>query len=122
MIAFEAIQRALQSCGYPATQIPVTGDAPVYVGWQMIVAVPKVASNGIRRITTTFQVDVWGRLPIGPELYPVLKALTKHKLVPVRWGPQIYEQDTGWHHLPVEAQYTEVYDNSADNDDKEIGG
>ena len=115
MTAFEVIQRALRSCGYPATQIPVTGDGPVYVGWQLVSATPKAASNGMRRAVTTFQVDVWGRLPIGPELYPVLKALTRAGIVVQRWGPAIYERDTGWHHLPVTCQYSENIEDEEDD-------
>lgn len=110
MTAFEAIQAALAACGYPAAQIPVTGDAPVYVSWQMVVALPATASNGIRRIITTFQVDIWGRLPIGPELYPVLRALIGAGIGVQRWGPAIYEQDTRWHHLPITCNFSEVCD------------
>ncbi len=112
--AYEAIQLALDTCPYPATQIPVTGDEPTYVSWQMVVAVPKRASNGTLRAITTFQVDIWSRLPIGPELYPVLKALTHAGIVVQRWGPALYEQDTRWHHMPITCQFGEFYELSVD--------
>lgn len=121
MTAFEAIQRALASCGYPATQVPVTGNGSAYVSWQLISATPWTASNGIRRIITTLQVDIWGRMPISPEIYPVLKALTRSGITVQRWGPALYETDTRWHHLPITCQYGEVLaDDNEQEDDHNV--
>lgn len=120
--AYEAIQQALDTCPYPATQIPVEGDEPVYVSWQMVVAVPKSSSNGIRRLITTFQVDIWSRLPVSPELYPVLKALTRAGIAVQRWGPGLYETDTRWHHLPITCQFSEIYEEIPDATPAENAG
>lgn len=108
MTAFEAITRALAACPYEATQVPVRGKGPTYVSYQLVSGKPVSASNAAQRWIATMQVDIWSRRAVAPELYPVLKALADGGITVTRWGPQMYEDDTGWHHMPITCEYAET--------------
>lgn len=104
---FKVFQVALESTPYPVTQIPVKGDAPVYLSFFEVLGRPDAyASNKARRVIHTMQVDIWGRQAIGPEFPAVAKALRAAGVRVASWGPADYEQDTRWHHLPITCYYT----------------
>ena len=110
--AFEIVKQALAACPYPVTQKPVAGTQPVYLSFEQIYARPVRASNGMRRAVSTMQVDIWSRQSVSPELYPVMRALEAAGVRVQGWGPQIYEQDTRWHHLPITCQVGEIIDDN----------
>lgn len=110
MTAAERINAALASCPYPVTQKPVKGTEPVYLSFELVTTRPVSASNDLKKIISTIQVDIWSRQAISPEVYPVVRALIHGGVVVQSWGPQIYEDDTRWHHLPVTCQVAETFE------------
>jgi len=106
MNVFSIFQTALESTPYPVTQIPVKGDAPVYLSFFEVLGHPDAYASGeAQRVTHTMQVDIWGRQAIGPELPAVVKALRAAGVRVGSWGPADYETDTRWHHLPITCYY-----------------
>ena len=99
---FNIFKVALESTPYPVTQQPIVGAAPVYLTFFEVLGQPDAyASNRPQRTIHTMQVDIWGRQPIGPEFITVAKALRAAGIRVASWGPQDYEPDTRWHHLPI---------------------
>lgn len=108
MNADQALTRALAACPYPGTQIPVEGKGPIYVSFTEVSGRPTMyASNKPRTVEHMMQVDIWSRMPISPEVMVVVKALWAGGIMVVDWGPQMYEDDTGWHHMPITCRYNE---------------
>lgn len=96
------IQAALEATGYPVTQKPVQGSGPVYLCYSLLLSRPEDhSSNGARTLMHMLQVDIFTRQTSGPELGDVLRALRAHGIRCGSWGPDDYEQDTGWHHMPI---------------------
>lgn len=116
MNVFQVFTDALASTPYPMTQIPVKGDAPVYLAiFEVVGNFSSYASNEPQRITHTMQVDIYGRKAIGPELPIVREALKAAGIRVGSWGPADYERDTGWHHLPITCYYAERYEQEENN-------
>lgn len=105
----KVFQSALASTPYPVTQRPVVGKEPVYLTFFEILGRPDAyASNQPRRIEHTYQVDIFSRMPAGPEIEIVFAALKRAGIRVTSWGPVDYETDTKWHHLPITCKYAEV--------------
>ena len=110
MTAFEQVNQALAACPYPVTQVPVRGTGQIYLSFFQVSSRLVRASNGARRVISTMQVDIWSRQAVSPEVYVVAKALQHAGLTVSSWGPQIYEEDTRWHHMPITCQAAEVFE------------
>jgi len=108
MTVKEVFHTALKATPYPVTQPPVKGDKPVYLAFFEVLAQPtSYASNRPQHIRHTMQVDIYARQQVGPELDVVVKALRAAGIHVDSWGPEDYETDTRWHHLPITCFYTE---------------
>ena len=84
------------------------GTGTIYVSFEEISGtVARSASNAPRALIHVMQVDIWSRAAISPELYPVLRALWAAGITVDSWGPLIYEDDTGWYHMPITCRYNE---------------
>lgn len=116
MTAYEVFTAALDACPYPATQIPVTGDGPIYVSWTEIRGtVARSASNQPVVLQHVVQVDIWSRKAVCPELYPVLRVLWRNGIHVDSWGPLMYEEDTFWFHMPITCRINERFDPNSDD-------
>ena len=101
MIWQEKLNAALSGL-YPVTKKPVTGPDPCYLTYEEVQGrYTAHASNQAQRITHMIQVDIFSRQAVGPELTEVRAALGLAGANVVSWGPEQYEPDTRWHHLPI---------------------
>lgn len=109
----EIMAEACADAGYVAAQrpVPTDGTETAYVSWQVQTGVFRAAaSNRPRRMRITVAVDLWSRAqPTGREVIELMRVLRDHGLHPVSWGPEDFEEDTLWHHMPITCHWYTDY-------------
>lgn len=116
----EVMCAALSTLPWPATQQVSAGKEDIYLRWSTVLgSYPLYASNAPRRVSYLMTVDIFSKLPIGDELAQVQAALVAAGIKPTSWGPQYYETDTRYHHLPITCRWEDfVNDKGEENHEK----
>ena len=105
----EVIRTALSGLPCPASREPAAGAAEQYVSWFEVSATPTVhASNAAQRIVHVVQVDIYSKPHYHMLLAEVLLALKGAGLTVSEWGPEDYEEDTGYHHMPISVGWAQT--------------
>lgn len=110
MTVAERINAALAETGIPVTQRPVTGTAPQYLTFSLTLGrVAAFSGNKPRRVRHLITVDLFSRTPTdSDDAELIVRALAADGIRATNWGPEAYETDTRWYHLPFSAELTEI--------------
>lgn len=104
----EVIAQALDGLGCPATRTPAAGRDDVYLTWSVIRMTPDAyASNLPRRMAYLVQVDIYSRPHYAGLLTRVLWALQRAGFMLEGVAMEDYEEDTGYHHVPITARWAQ---------------
>lgn len=107
----ETLERALSALPCPAGRRPVADRPDTYVSWFEVLGQPALhASNRIRRFERIMQVDIFSKQPIDGLRKEVLALLKEAGLIISSEGPEDYESDTRYRHLPITCSWLEKED------------
>ena len=104
----DILNEALSALPCPASRHPVDERPATYVAWFEVLAQPVLhASNRIKRIERIIQVDIFSQEPIDDLRREVFDLLIGAGLLISSWGPENYEADTRYRHLPITCSWHE---------------
>lgn len=110
----ELFQATLLPLGYPVSGQPAGGQHETYLTFNEVRAdFIAHASNEARRLRHTVQVHVFSRRDDGAHrdiMRSAIRALRKAGVRVYSYGPDMYETDTGYHHLAATCEWTEKID------------
>lgn len=107
MDAMRAVYDAVTAAGFEVAQPPAEGTGDTYCSFFLVSGRVYTASNAVRRWRTMIQVDLWSRLGAGPDVKRLLNALAGAGFAIRDYGPETYEDDTRWYHMPVTVEIGE---------------
>ena len=106
MTANEVINAAMSSLPYEIGRPPAKGSEQTHVSWfEVDCHTARKASNQRLRTEYLMQVDIYTRLPLIDQPDAVKDALRAAGLKIDHAGPEDYEEDTGYHHLPIRCRW-----------------
>lgn len=89
---------------------PAVGRAPLskrpdtYIAWTLIRSAPRTASNRWLRAEHLVQIDLYSTAPLDELLTLTLHRLRKAGIQVADWGPETYETDTRYRHIPIDVR------------------
>ena len=101
MTVHETLLMALDGLAPKVGRYPLDEIAETYIAWMEIIARPVTASNRWSRVQHTLQVDLYSQRPLDTLLPIVLHRLRMAGCAVVDWGPETYEKDTRYRHIPI---------------------
>ena len=119
MSEHEAIERALSPLSCPYGRAPVKARPDTYVSWFEVLAQSALdASNSTRRMEHMMQVDIYSRGATDALLDTVLRLLRGGGFKVASYGPEDYEDDTRYRHVPITVRINTAID-SEDKQEQE---
>lgn len=108
MTAEAAINAALKEIGLPHARIIYTGKASTFCTYQLVSEQEEEhAEDGCVIENWLYRVDVFARGSPMEHVLKIKKALKAQGFVGIFLDPEVYEADTGFYHVPIEARYFE---------------
>lgn len=104
----ENMMRALSALPCEVCREPALAQTDTHVSWFKVMSYPMLdASNRARAVSHMMQVDVYSKRPVDDLAEAVLDALRTGGFKIASWGPDGYEDDTGYHHVPITVRWSE---------------
>lgn len=101
-IVNEVIKQALDSLPYEKCRPPAKAKAKTYVSWfQVERSTGYQAGNRPLRTVYLMQIDIYSKIPLTDQTDRVIQALKAAGLKIDHCAAEDYEEDTGYHHLPI---------------------
>lgn len=101
MTAHETIKAALEGLAPKVGRHPLDERPDTYIAWMELLGKPICASNAWIRVEHLMQVDLYSKAPLDELLARTLLRLRQSGCRIDDWGPEIYEQDTGYRHIAI---------------------
>lgn len=106
MTVNDVINRALDSLPYEKSRPPSKAKAQTYVSWfQVNRTTGYQASNRALRTVFLMQVDIYAKKPLTDQPDRVIQALKAAGLKIDHCADEVYETDTGYHHMPIRCRW-----------------
>ena len=107
----ESMAQALRELPCASGHAPLGARPDTYVSWFEVLAQPALdASDRPRRLAHTLQVDLYSRNPTDTLLAALLTALRRGGFRIASYGPEDYEDDTRFRHMPVTVRFYTAID------------
>ncbi len=107
----EHFQSTLLPLGYPVSQEPAGGQHETYITFcEVLGNFAGYASNKPHRLHHTVQVHVFTKRDDGTHreiMAQAMRALRRASVRVYHYGPDLYEESTGYHHLAATCEWTE---------------
>lgn len=107
----EVFQSALAPLGYPVSQQPAGGEHETYLTFNEVLGgFTAYASNEPHRLRHTVQAHVFSKRDDGAHrdiLLAAIRALRRAGVRVYTYGPDMYEDDTGYHHIAATCEWVE---------------
>lgn len=115
MTVNDVINQALSALPYERGRLPAKATAKTYVSWfEVTDSTGYQASNRALRTVYLMQVDIYAKKPLTDQPEKVKAALRAAGLKIDSGGPEDYEEDTGYHHLPIRCWWARKNDQRSD--------
>lgn len=101
MTVHEVLLQALTGLAPRVGRHPLPDRPETYIAWLELLAQPESASNRWIRVSHLLQVDLYSKEPLDELLSRTLYALRKAGCRIAAWGPETYEKDTRYRHIPI---------------------
>lgn len=101
MTVHETIKAALEGLAPRVGRHPLPDRPGTYIAWFEVLARPINASNTWIRVEHLMQVDLYSQFPLDKLLARTLHNLRRAGFRIDAWGPETYEQDTGYRHIAI---------------------
>lgn len=107
MEADKALDAALKALGYPVARAYYKGKpVSTYFTYQIIAGTPTAYADDDNTATeSTWRVDLYSKRNYTALLSKVIRALKNADFYGVSIEAEIFEADTGFYHVPIEAKY-----------------
>lgn len=107
MEADKALNAALKALGHPVARAYYKGKpVSTYFTYQLIAGTPTAfADDDYTAMESTWRVDLYTKRNYTALLPKVIRALKGADFYGVSIEAEMYEQETGYYHVPIEAKY-----------------
>lgn len=106
----EIVVKALAGLPCPVSRSPAAGNVEQYITFSEVSAAPVLhSSNRMRRIEHVVGIHIYSQEHYWALLCAVLERLIEADALVDGWGPEDYEEDTGYHHMPINARWAQYY-------------
>ena len=108
MAADAAIKKALSGLGLPVARLRWDGGEDAFITYQILDSYEDDhADDESHAHIWTYRVDIYKRGDYMSLMQSAVKALKAAGFYGISIGPEMYENDTKYSHLPIEADYME---------------
>lgn len=104
MTIHEAMRQALTGLAEAVGRTPLSERPDTYIAWTLIRSAPRTASNRWFRAEHLVQIDLYSNRALDELLTLTLHRLRKAGIQVVDWGPETYETDTRYRHIPIDVR------------------
>lgn len=105
----EIMEQALSPLDCYYAHAPVKQRPDTYVAWFEVLGTPALHSSGERRrVEHMLQVDIYSQAPVEALTDTVLGLLKAGGFRVASWGPEDYEADTRYRHVPITVRYNTI--------------
>ena len=102
----ERITEALKTAGVPVQRMQYTGQADTFIVFQLLNGDEAHHSDDETRAEEiTYRINVYSRRDYMQLVRSVIQALRAAEFYGISIGPELYEEDTGLYHMPMEASF-----------------
>lgn len=103
------LHSTLKGLGVPVERLKYGGKAASYITYQLVVGRDTFFSDDEEGAQEyTYQVHIFSKKDYFALIQSAKKALKAAGFYGIEIGAEVYEQDTGFYHVPVEIKYMEV--------------
>ena len=103
------LKATLQTFGYPVSRLMYKGRAETFFTYQLVVGKDSNFTDDESSATEyIYRVDLYSKKDYIDLLKRLKTELKAAGFYGVTFDPEVYEQDTGYFHIPVEIKYMEV--------------
>ena len=103
------LKTTLEGLGVPVERLVFTGNASVFFTYQFVLgADTAVADDESGAEEFLYRVDLYTKGDFFALIRRTKQALKAAGFYGVTVDPEVYEQDTGYYHVPIEMKYMEV--------------
>lgn len=103
------LKNTLEGLGVPVERLKYGGKANCFITYQLVVGRDTHFSDDESGATEyTYQVNIFSKYDYIDLLSRAKQALKAAGFYGIVIDPEVYEQDTGYYHVPVEIKYMEV--------------
>lgn len=105
-MADERITAALKTVGVTVQRMQYTGQADTFIVFQLLNGDEAHHSDDETRAEEiTYRINVYSRRDYTQLIRNVKQALRAAEFYGITEGPELYEEDTGFYHMPMEANF-----------------
>lgn len=104
MTIHEAMRQALTGLAPTVGRTPLAERPDTYIAWTLIRSAPRTASNRWFRAEHLIQIDLYSKGALDELLTLTLHRLRKAGIQVVDWGPETFETDTRYRHIPIDVR------------------
>ena len=109
MTAEAAIKTALESLGVPVGRLTFRGNANTFVTYQLVISAERDFSDDENAAEEyTYRIDLFSRVDYIALMRNTKRALKEAGFYGITFDPEVFEENTGYYHVPVEFKYMEV--------------
>ena len=113
------VKTTLEKLGYPVERLIYTGKAETFITYQIVVGLDTHFSVGVlqdKRFSDdesgaeefTYRADIYSRVDYIALMRSAKRALKEAGFYGITFDPEVFEENTGYYHVPVEFKYMEV--------------
>lgn len=103
------LKTTLEGLGYPVERLKYDDKAKTYITYQLVVGRDVHFSddeNGAEEFT--YRVDIYSRGDYIALMRSAKRALKEAGFYGITFDPEVFEENTGYYHVPVEIKFMEV--------------
>ena len=103
------LKATLETFGVPVSRLFYSGRAKTFFTYQLVVGKDGNYSDDENETTEyTYRIDLYSKEDYVSLLQRLKAALKAAGFYGITFDPEVYEQDTGYFHIPVEIKFMEV--------------
>ena len=103
------VKTTLEKLGYPVERLIYTGKAETFITYQIVVGLDTHFSDdesGAEEFT--YRADIYSRVDYIALMRSAKRALKEAGFYGITFDTEVFEENTGYYHVPVEFKYMEV--------------
>jgi hypothetical protein len=103
------LKQTLLTLGVPVERLKYGGKAKTFITYQLVVGRDVHFSDDDNEAEEyTYRIDVYSKVDYIALLRRLKTALKAAGFFGIVFDPEVFENDTGYYHIPVEIKYMEV--------------
>ena len=103
------LKSTLEKLGFPVERLKYDGKAKTYITYQLVVGRDTFFSdNDGGAEEFTYRVDIYSRGDYIAVMRRAKRILKEAGFYGITFDPEVFEENTGYYHVPVEIKFTEV--------------